>query len=130
MLKINGLVLTVTDPATRAETEILHGNSFELAQGEALGLVGESGSGKSMTLKCILGIEPSGARVEGGIAPDGAHLLTASGAHLRRLRRPLEQRQRLADLLRDDPRDEAHPPAVVVHVDAAVQRAGIVLLGI
>ncbi|MBC9928473.1 MULTISPECIES: ABC transporter ATP-binding protein [unclassified Leucobacter] len=86
MLKINGLVLTVTDPATRAETEILHGNSFELAQGEALGLVGESGSGKSMTLKCILGIEPSGARVEGGIELDGTDLLNASGEDLRRIR--------------------------------------------
>jgi ABC-type glutathione transport system ATPase component len=65
MLKIDGLVLTVVDPDTGHETEILHGNSLELAQGEALGLVGESGSGKSMTLKCILGIEPDGARVDG-----------------------------------------------------------------
>ncbi len=33
-----------------------------------------------------------------------------------------EQRQRLTDGLRDDARDEAHPPAVVVDVDAAVQQ--------
>ncbi|UOQ56564.1 ABC transporter ATP-binding protein [Leucobacter allii] len=86
MLKIDGLVLTVADPDTGQETEILHGSTLALAQGEALGLVGESGSGKSMTLKCILGIEPAGARVEGSIALDGTDLLTASGEQLRRIR--------------------------------------------
>jgi ABC-type glutathione transport system ATPase component len=86
MLNIENLVLTVTDPETGAETEILHGNSFALAQGEALGLVGESGSGKSMTLKCILGIEPSGARVDGRIELDGTDLLASSGEQLRRIR--------------------------------------------
>lgn len=86
MLDLSHLVLTVTDPETGAETEILHGNSFALAQGEALGLVGESGSGKSMTLKCILGIEPSGARVEGKISLDGTDLLASSGETLRRIR--------------------------------------------
>lgn len=86
MLNVDGLVLTVTDPDTRQETEILHGNTFALAQGEALGLVGESGSGKSMTLKCILGIEPYGARVEGSIALDGTDLLAVNGEELRRIR--------------------------------------------
>ncbi|QZY53081.1 ABC transporter ATP-binding protein [Leucobacter tenebrionis] len=86
MLNIENLVLTVVDPETGAETEILHGNSFALAQGEAVGLVGESGSGKSMTLKCILGIEPSGARVEGRIELDGTDLLASGGEALRRIR--------------------------------------------
>ncbi len=86
MLTIAGLVLTVTDPDTGRETEILHGNSFTLGQGEALGLVGESGSGKSMTLKCILGIEPGGARVDGQIELDGTDLLATSGEELRRIR--------------------------------------------
>lgn len=86
MLNISDLVLTVTDPDTGRETEILHGNSFSLAQGEALGLVGESGSGKSMTLKCILGIEPPGARVEGSITLDGTDLMRTEGEQLRRIR--------------------------------------------
>lgn len=86
MLNIEGLVLTVTDPSTGRETEILHGNSLKLGQGEAIGLVGESGSGKSMTLKCILGIEPSGSRVEGTIELDGTNLLAASGEELRKIR--------------------------------------------
>lgn len=86
MLTISDLILTVTDPDTGRETEILHGNSFSLGQGEALGLVGESGSGKSMTLKCILGIEPPGARVEGSITLDGADLMRTEGEQLRRIR--------------------------------------------
>ncbi|MGW4042224.1 ABC transporter ATP-binding protein [Streptomyces sp. NPDC004721] len=86
MLKVDGLTLTVTDPDTGHETAILHGNSVSLAQGEALGLVGESGSGKSMTLKCILGIEPAGARVGGAIELDGTDLLASSGEELRRIR--------------------------------------------
>lgn len=86
MLNIERLVLTVVDPDTGRETEILHGNSLSLGQGEAIGLVGESGSGKSMTLKCILGIEPSGSRVEGRIELDGTDLLATSGEELRRIR--------------------------------------------
>ncbi|KTR86700.1 ABC transporter ATP-binding protein [Leucobacter chromiiresistens] len=86
MLHVDSLVLTVTDPDTGQSTEILHGNSFALGAGESLGLVGESGSGKSMTLKCILGIEPSGARVTGSIALDGTDLLSAGGEELRRIR--------------------------------------------
>lgn len=86
MLQVENLVLSITDPDSGAETEILHGNSFALAQGEALGLVGESGSGKSMTLRCILGIEPGGARVSGRIDLDDANLLDAEGEDLRRIR--------------------------------------------
>ncbi|MFE6964249.1 ABC transporter ATP-binding protein [Agromyces sp. NPDC057679] len=86
MLDVNGLTLSVTDPDTGHETEILRGNSFSLGQGEALGLVGESGSGKSMTLKCLLGIEPSGAKVGGSIGFAGTDLLSASGEKLRRIR--------------------------------------------
>lgn len=86
MLTVRNLVLTVTDPDAGQDTEILHGNSFELAQGEALGLVGESGSGKSMTIKCILGIEPAGARVDGAIELDGVDLLAAKGEELRHIR--------------------------------------------
>lgn len=86
MLKVQDLVLTVVDPLSGEETGILHGNSFELPQGAALGLVGESGSGKSMTLRCILGIEPTHSRVGGRIELDGDDLRTVSGEALRRIR--------------------------------------------
>lgn len=86
MLHVEGLRLTVIDPVTDHETVILHDSTFELAQGEALGLVGESGSGKSMTLRCILGIEPPGSTVTGRIELDGVDLRAAHGEQLRRLR--------------------------------------------
>jgi oligopeptide/dipeptide ABC transporter ATP-binding protein len=40
--------------------------SFELADGEVLGLVGESGSGKSMTCRSILRLIPESAKIVGG----------------------------------------------------------------
>ncbi len=86
MLEIKQLTLRVLDPDTRSETTILHGNSLEVAQGQAIGLVGESGSGKSMTLKCILGIEPVNATVTGSIILDGVDLRTLSGEALRKAR--------------------------------------------
>ncbi len=40
--------------------------SFELQQGEILGLVGESGSGKTLTLKALMGLLPPGVVQVGG----------------------------------------------------------------
>jgi ABC-type dipeptide/oligopeptide/nickel transport system ATPase component len=86
MLSVSDLYLTIVDPHSKKETEILHGNSFRLGEGESLGLVGESGSGKSLTLKCILGIEPSNARVRGQVMLDDLDLLSARNETLRRAR--------------------------------------------
>src|SRR6478752_3311881 len=49
--------------------------SFDLANGETLGIVGESGSGKSVTAMAILGLLPSTAQVTGEIEFDGEPLL-------------------------------------------------------
>jgi oligopeptide/dipeptide ABC transporter ATP-binding protein len=40
--------------------------SFTVGEGETMGLVGESGSGKTITLRSILRLLPSGARITGG----------------------------------------------------------------
>ena len=86
MLTIDTLALSIQDPDTGETAEILRGNTIALGQGEALGLVGESGSGKSMTLNCILGIEPAGARVTGSITFGGVDMLSAEGEALREIR--------------------------------------------
>jgi oligopeptide/dipeptide ABC transporter ATP-binding protein len=53
--------------STRRETVHPVANvSFDLAQGETLGIVGESGCGKSMLLRTLIGLLPRGGRVTGG----------------------------------------------------------------
>jgi len=65
LIGIGQLELGIKDPDTGVLKPVLKGISLELGRGEAIGLVGESGSGKSMTLRCILGIEPRNAAVRG-----------------------------------------------------------------
>jgi oligopeptide/dipeptide ABC transporter ATP-binding protein len=53
--------------STRGGTvHAVDGISFDVDEGETMGLVGESGCGKSMTLRAIMGLLPRGARVSGG----------------------------------------------------------------
>lgn len=62
-----GLALEVSELHVSAgPLAILRGVSFQLAQGERLGIVGESGSGKTITALSIMGLLKSPARVTGG----------------------------------------------------------------
>ena len=58
--------LTVTVARGGARYPAVDGISFEVATGRAVGLVGESGSGKSLTLRALMSVLPSAARMEGG----------------------------------------------------------------
>lgn len=52
-----------TSSSPTGTTEVIHGVSFSLHQGEILAVVGESGSGKSVTARSLLGLSGIGARV-------------------------------------------------------------------
>ncbi|MFJ7083116.1 ABC transporter ATP-binding protein [Streptomyces griseus] len=54
----------ITDRVT--DREIVHGVTFDLTPGKAVGIVGESGSGKTLTCRAALGILPPHFEVSGG----------------------------------------------------------------
>src|SRR5215211_6703657 len=63
------------------------GVSFDLQQGQRLGLVGESGSGKStIALALMRMIKPPGRIEDGAIVLDGTDLLDLDAEEMRRTR--------------------------------------------
>ena len=60
--------------------------SFELGQGQRLGIIGESGSGKSVTALALMGLLPETARVTGSIRLAGRELVGLPEASLAGLR--------------------------------------------
>ena len=82
LLRVENLV--VDFPAGRGRKVSAVANiSFDVAQGETLGLVGESGCGKSTTGKAIMQL-PRPTR--GSVVLDGTDLTTLAGADLRKVR--------------------------------------------
>ena len=86
-------LLSVEDLVVRFRTHdatihAVNGVTFEVEEGERLGLVGESGCGKSVTNLAIIRLLPKPAgRVEGGrVMFDGQDLATLSEAEIRDLR--------------------------------------------
>jgi oligopeptide/dipeptide ABC transporter ATP-binding protein len=70
-----------------ATIEAVAGVSFDVAEGETLGLVGESGCGKSTTGRAILRLVPAAS---GSVRLDGREILSLSPAELRRARRQMQ----------------------------------------
>src|SRR5687767_9950215 len=66
----------------------VNGVSFDLKEGETLGIVGESGSGKSVTALSIMGLiaSPPGRVVGGEVLYRGRDLLKASKDEIRAIR--------------------------------------------
>jgi peptide/nickel transport system ATP-binding protein len=66
--------------------EVLHGISFEVAEGETLGLVGESGSGKSATALAVIRLLGPSAAVSGSIQLGEENLVSLPEEAMRRHR--------------------------------------------
>ena len=63
------------------ESHILHGMSFNVAEGEVVTLLGRNGAGKTTTLKAILGIIPLR---RGNVRFEGAELIALPSYHIAR----------------------------------------------
>jgi peptide/nickel transport system ATP-binding protein len=85
LLRVRDLV--VEFPLARGTLRAVDGLSFDVHEGEALGLVGESGSGKTMALRALVGLLPRTARIAGGsIELSGQELVGAGESRLRAVR--------------------------------------------
>lgn len=81
LLSVKDLSVSINTPSGVAF--ILHKISFEIKQGEVLGLIGESGCGKSTVIKSILGLLPGNAIVsQGQIIFKGQDLLKLNEGQL------------------------------------------------
>ena len=88
----DGALLSVSDLRVEFGTErgtvyAVNGISFEVSNGETLGIVGESGCGKSVTSLALLGLLARTGRVTSGEAMfDGRDLLQMADGDLRKIR--------------------------------------------
>ena len=78
--------LEVTFPTEDGLVYAVRGVSFEVHEGEVLGIVGESGSGKSVSAMAAMGLLPKSAQIGGSITFRGEELLGQSERDLERLR--------------------------------------------
>ena len=91
-------LLAVSDLTVRyGATPVVDRLTFEIDNGEAVGLVGPSGSGKSQTALALLGLSPRTASVSGQVQLNGIDLVGAAPRVLR------EQRARHIAMIFQDP---------------------------
>jgi peptide/nickel transport system ATP-binding protein len=85
MLKVRDLAVSFR--TERGIVKAVDGVSFDVAEGELLGVVGESGSGKTVALLAVMGlITDPNAIIKGSIRYRGRELVGLPGRELRKLR--------------------------------------------
>jgi len=70
ILKVENVSIWLKNAQSREKKKVLSQVSFQVEEGEILGIVGESGAGKSVCMKAIKGILPKDAVMEGTIEAD------------------------------------------------------------
>ncbi|MEU6523023.1 ABC transporter ATP-binding protein [Streptomyces sp. NPDC046924] len=86
LLTVDELTVTFSGRG-RKESRVVDGVSFEVDQGQVVGLVGESGCGKSVTSLALMGLLPTKGLTIGGRAEfDGTDLFTMNPSARRNLR--------------------------------------------
>ncbi|HVU60430.1 MAG TPA: dipeptide/oligopeptide/nickel ABC transporter permease/ATP-binding protein [Mycobacteriales bacterium] len=80
--------LRVWYASERGPVQAVDGVSFDVRQGETLGVVGESGCGKSTLARGLLGLLPAGAISDGVVELEGRNLIGLAPEELRWLRGP------------------------------------------
>jgi oligopeptide/dipeptide ABC transporter ATP-binding protein len=86
LLEVRGL--TTAFQTGRGEISAIEDVSFDLNEGEILGIVGESGSGKSVTALTIMGLlpQPPARIAAGSVRFAGEELTTASQSRMEKIR--------------------------------------------
>ena len=84
LLEVRGL--SVRFDVGDADLNAVRGLSFEVAEGECVGVVGESGAGKSQTFLAALGLLAENARATGSVRFQGREILNAPRRELDTLR--------------------------------------------
>ena len=87
LVRVENLVVEFPVRGSRQKVRAVSNLSFDIADGETLGLVGESGCGKSTTAKAMIQLPPP---TSGHVWFDGVDLTTLKGGPLREIRPRLQ----------------------------------------
>jgi len=126
LLRVENLVVEFGVKGTGQKVRAVSNISFDVADGETLGLVGESGCGKSTTGKAVMQLPPP---TGGTVRFDGVDLTALKGEELRRMRPKLQ-------MIFQDPISSLNPRRTISQIvaeplkiwnrgDAAAQQAKV-----